>query len=107
MRSWQRPYVSGIVKSPSALALGATPAGVRCLVLAEAVRLAGLGAVIGVSGAAATGRLLRGMLFEADLLDPSTTAGAALLLIVASVLAPYLPMRRAARVDAVAILRTT
>lgn len=88
------------------LALGATATGVRRLVLTETVWLAGLGAVIGVAGAAATGRLLRGMLFEIDPLDPSTTAGAALLLIVACVLASYLPMRRATRVDAAAMLRT-
>lgn len=88
------------------LALGATATGVRRFVLAETVRLAGLGAVIGVAGAAAGGRLLRGILFEIDPLDPSTTAGAALLLIVASLLASYLPMRRATRVDAVAMLRT-
>lgn len=88
------------------LALGATATDVRRLVLAETVRLAGLGVVIGVAGAAATGGLLRGMLFEVDPLDPSTTAAAALLLIVASALASYLPMRRATRVDAVAMLRT-
>jgi putative ABC transport system permease protein len=89
------------------LTLGATATGVRRLVLAETVRLAGLGAVIGVAGVAATTRLLRGMLFEVDPLDPSTTASAALLLIGASVLASYLPMRRATRVDAVAMLRSS
>jgi len=46
------------------------------------------------------------MLYDVDPLDPSTTAGAALLLIVASVLASYLPMRRATNVDAAAALRT-
>jgi putative ABC transport system permease protein len=88
------------------LSLGATAGVVRRLVLAESVRLAGLGAVIGVAAAAATTRLLRGMLFEVDPLDPWTTAGAALLLIGASALASYLPMRRATQVDAMAILRT-
>lgn len=88
------------------LALGATATSVRRLVLGETVRLAGLGAAIGVAGAAATTRLLRGMLFEVDPLDPSTTTGAALLLIGVSALASYLPMRRATRVDAVTMLRT-
>lgn len=88
------------------LALGAGPSRVRCFVLAETVRLAGLGAVIGTAGAAATTPLLRGMLFEVDPLDPSTTIGAALLLVAASALASYLPVRRATRVDAVAMLRT-
>jgi putative ABC transport system permease protein len=88
------------------LALGATASGVRRFVLAEAVRLAGLGAAIGLAGAMLNTRLLRGMLFEVDPLDPFTIAGAALLLIGVSALASYLPARRATRVDAVAMLRS-
>jgi predicted permease len=89
------------------LALGATAGGVRRFVLAETVRLASLGALIGVAAAAAASRLLRGMLFEVDPLDPWATIGAALLLIAASALASYLPMRRATRIDAVAMLRAS
>jgi putative ABC transport system permease protein len=88
------------------LALGATAGGVRRLVLAETARLAGVGAVIGVVGAASTTRVLRGMLFEVDPIDPLTTAAAAVLLCGAAVLAAYVPTRRATRVDAVATLRS-
>ena len=88
------------------LALGATATSVRRFVLSEALRLAGLGAVIGLAGAAIATRLLRGMLFEVHPLDPSTILGAALLLIAASALASYLPVRRATRVDAMAMLRS-
>jgi predicted permease len=88
------------------LALGATTGAVGHFVLAEAVRLAGVGAVIGVASALAATRLLHGMLFEVDPLDPSTLIGAALLLIVASALASYLPVRRATRVDAAIVLRS-
>jgi len=88
------------------LALGATASGVRRLVLTEAVRLAGLGAVIGLAGAMASTRLLRGMLFEVDPLDPFAIAGAALLLVGVSALASYLPARRATRIDATAMLRS-
>jgi putative ABC transport system permease protein len=88
------------------MALGATATSVRRFVLAEAVRLAGLGAVIGLAGAASTTRLLRGMLFDVHPLDPSTIVGAAVLLIVASALASYIPVRRATRVDAMAMLRS-
>jgi predicted permease len=87
------------------LALGATAASVRHFVLDEAVRLAGLGAVIGLAGAAAVMPLLRSMLFEVEPLDPSTLIGAAFLLIAASAFATYWPVRRATRVDAMAILR--
>jgi predicted permease len=88
------------------LALGATASRVRGFVLAEAVRLAGLGVVIGLAGAMLSTRLLRGMLFEVDPLDPFAIAGAALLLIGVSALASYLPSRRATRIDASAMLRS-
>jgi putative ABC transport system permease protein len=85
--------------------LGATAAAVRRLVLSEALGLAGVGAVVGLAGAAAATRLVRGMLFEIDPLDPPVLLGAAGLLIAASLVASYLPLRRATRVDAVAMLR--
>ena len=88
------------------LALGATAAAVRGFVLAEALWLAGLGAAIGLTGTAAATRLLSGMLFEVRPLDPSTLVGTALLLIAASALASYLPVRQATRVDATAMLRS-
>ena len=88
------------------LALGATAAAVRRLVLAEALWLAGLGAAIGLAGAAGTTRLLRGMLFETRPLDSLTILGAAVLLVAASALASYVPVRRATRVDATAMLRS-
>ena len=88
------------------LALGATAASVRQFVLAEALWLAGLGAVIGLVGAVGTTRFLRAMLFEVHPLDPSTIVGAALLLIGASALASYVPVRHATGVDATAVLRS-
>jgi putative ABC transport system permease protein len=88
------------------LALGATATAVRGFVLAEALWLAGLGAVIGLAGAAAATRLLSGMLFEVHPLDPSILVGSALLLIAASALASYVPVRQATGVDATAVLRS-
>jgi putative ABC transport system permease protein len=87
------------------IAVGATAANVRRLVLGEAVWLAALGAAIGLAGAAGTTRVLRGMLYQVDTLDPATLFGAALALVAASALASYVPMRRAVRLDAVAMLR--
>jgi putative ABC transport system permease protein len=88
------------------LALGATAAAVRGFVLAEALWLAGLGAAIGLAGAAGATRFLRGMLFEVDPLDPSSIVGAALLLIAASALASYVPVRQATGINATAMLRS-
>jgi putative ABC transport system permease protein len=87
------------------VALGATPMRVRRLVVGEALWLAGVGASIGLVGATAATRIVRGMLFEIRALDPPTLVGAALLLILASGAASYWPVRRATRVDAVAMLR--
>lgn len=87
------------------IALGATASEVRRLVLNEAMWLAGLGAAIGLAGALGASRLVRGLLFEASPLDPSTLVGAALLLVLTSALACYLPVRRATRIDAVTMLR--
>ena len=50
--------------------------------------------------------MLRSMLFEVDALDLPTLIGAALLLVAAAAFASYLPVRRATRVDAVAMLRS-
>jgi putative ABC transport system permease protein len=85
--------------------LGATAANVRGLVLGEALWLAGVGAVLGLAGAAAATRVVRGMLFEVDPLDPAVLVCAAILLVAASLIASYLPVRRATRLDAVAMLR--
>ena len=88
------------------LALGATGANVRRLVLAEAGRLAGFGALLGAAGAVAGTRLLRGLLFEVQPMDPLTIGGAAVLLIAVAALAAYAPMRRAVRADLVGVLRS-
>jgi ABC-type antimicrobial peptide transport system permease subunit len=87
------------------LAVGATAGQIRRFVLAEAVRLAGLGAALGVAGAVAANPLLRGLLFGVDPLDAPTILGAALLLVGAAALASCVPVRRATRVDAIALLR--
>jgi putative ABC transport system permease protein len=88
------------------LALGATGANVRRLVLVEAGRLVGLGALLGVACAVAGTRFLRGLLFEVQPMDPVIIGGATVLLIAAATLAAYAPMRRAARADVVSVLRS-
>jgi predicted permease len=89
------------------VALGATEWDVRRLVLGEGLRLAGTGAAIGLAGAVAAARVLRGLLFGVDPLDPASLLGAALLLVVVSAVACYMPARRATRLDPATVLRTT
>lgn len=62
--------------------------------------------MIGLVTAAASSRLLRGLLFDVHPLDPAAMLAAALLLAGASALASYLPARRATSVDPIALLRT-
>ena len=87
------------------VALGATAADVRQLVLAEGLRLAVAGAAIGLASAIAGTRLLRGLLFDVDALDPISMLTAVLLLVGVSTLASYVPARRATRVDPMFALR--
>jgi putative ABC transport system permease protein len=69
------------------------------------LRLAGLGAAIGLVGAATASRVVRALLFEVHSLDPTSMVAAALLLVGASALSSYLPARRATRVDPAIVLR--
>jgi putative ABC transport system permease protein len=87
------------------LAMGATAADVRRLVLGEGLRLAGFGALIGIVAATAASRFLRGLLFEVEPLDPISMAAAVVLLVGVSMIAAYVPARRATRVDPIAALR--
>ena len=87
------------------LALGASARDVRRLVLGEGLRLAVGGAIAGLAMAWATTRVLKGMLFETEPLDPWTLTAAAVLLVAAALLATWLPARRAMRVDPVEVLR--
>ena len=87
------------------VALGATAADVRRLVLGEGLRLTVAGAIAGLAIALVTTRALRGLLFEVQPLDPATLLAAAVVLVATSLMASYLPARRAAQVDPVDMLR--
>jgi putative ABC transport system permease protein len=87
------------------VALGASPGNVRGLVLREIAWLTGTGAALGLAVAAMGARLLRTLLYGVDPLDAATLAGAAMVVAGASVLVSLWPLRRATRVDALAVLR--
>jgi len=88
------------------VALGATPADIRGLVVSEALRLVGTGAVTGLATAVAVNRVVQDLLFKVAPLDPVAIVTAMLLLVAVSAIASYLPVRRAARVDPIALLKT-
>ena len=87
------------------LAVGAAPWQVVALVLRSGLGLTGAGIVIGVAGALAAGRLLRGLVFGVTTSDPATLAVAAAVILAAATVASAVPARRAAAVDPAVTLR--
>ena len=87
------------------VALGASSSDVLRLVLRQALGLAALGLVIGLACAVAAARLLASMLFEVKPGDAVTYAGVAIVLGAVTLLASYIPARRAARLDPLVALR--
>jgi len=87
------------------LALGASPAHIRVLILGQGLRLLAVGLVIGLASAFAFSRVLGSFLFEVKAVDPVIYAGVSLFLAVAAILACWIPARRASRVDPMITLR--
>jgi putative ABC transport system permease protein len=87
------------------MALGASPADIRSLVVGQGTRLAGIGIAIGIAGALISSRALEALLFGVSASDPATFGLAAVFLAVAGVAAADLPARRASRIDPVVLLR--
>jgi ABC-type antimicrobial peptide transport system permease subunit len=87
------------------MALGARRGHIMRLVLGGAVRIAVLGLALGLPGAWALGRGLSGQLFEIQPGDPVVFLATSVLLIVATILAGYVPARRAATVSASLVMR--
>src|SRR5690242_9832087 len=87
------------------LALGASRGDVMSQVVGDGIRLAGVGIGLGVLIALAVTRLLTALLYGVGASDPTTFVGVVALLVVVSLVASYLPARRAARVDPMVALR--
>jgi putative ABC transport system permease protein len=87
------------------MALGAGSSDILRLVLVQGLRLAAIGVAIGMAGAFAVTRLMRTLLFEVGATDPLTFIGIALLLAVVTLLACYIPARRAMKTDPMIALR--
>jgi predicted permease len=87
------------------LALGAQPSELRKMFLRYGLTLAGGGVAIGLAAAAGLMRLMKSLLFGISPLDPITYVAVPAILVVAAVLASYLPARRASAVDPVEALK--
>jgi putative ABC transport system permease protein len=87
------------------MALGADRRIVLGAVLKAAIGMAALGIALGAATAFAATRVMRELLFGVSATDPLTFGAVALLLFVVTLLASYMPARRATRVDPIVALR--
>ena len=87
------------------IALGAPSAQVVGMVVRQGMVVAAVGLVVGLAAAVGTTRLLGSLLYGVSPLDAATFGGAAAALLVATLLANWIPARRAATADPLAVLR--
>jgi putative ABC transport system permease protein len=87
------------------MALGAHRRGVIRLVVGHGMKLALAGVTLGLAGALALTRLMSSLLFDMSPTDPLTFAAVSLILAAVSLVATYVPARRASRVDPMLALR--
>ena len=87
------------------LALGASPATVQWRVVQQTMRLAACGLILGVSGTIAASRLLQSLLYGVSANDGITYVVALGTVLACTVVAGYIPARRASRIDPMIALR--
>jgi predicted lysophospholipase L1 biosynthesis ABC-type transport system permease subunit len=87
------------------MALGARPASVLRMVLAESFAMVLAGVVCGIAGTLVSGRWTAAHLFGVAPYDAASIAGATLVLLVVALAAAMIPARRAARLDPMEALR--
>jgi putative ABC transport system permease protein len=88
------------------MALGASRTAVLRMMLGRAVILAILGAALGLAGALGANRFLETMLFDVKPLDVPVYLAVVVLVGVVTVLASYVPARRAALLNPIELLKT-
>jgi predicted permease len=87
------------------MALGANPRQVRRMIVFQGMQLNFVGLILGVICSLALTRLMKSMLFGVKPWDPATIIVVVILLSLVTLLAAYLPARRASRVDPIVALR--
>jgi putative ABC transport system permease protein len=86
-------------------ALGADQGTMKRMFVSEALLLAAAGVVLGAIGAITLTRFIASHLYGISPIDPTTYVAVSLMLLMAAMLASYVPARRAARVSPLVALR--
>ena len=86
------------------MALGATPRSIARLILGRTLQLAGIGIVVGVVGAHLANHLMSGLMFGVSPGSPALLALVSAILLFTTLVASWLPGRRAAGIDALSAL---
>jgi ABC-type antimicrobial peptide transport system permease subunit len=87
------------------MALGASAGRTVSMVIGETLGTSTIAIACGLAGALAIGRAMASMLYGVTAMDGAAALAAAAVLLVTSLVAAWLPARRAARVDPIAALR--
>jgi ABC-type antimicrobial peptide transport system permease subunit len=76
------------------------------IIMRSSMAVTALGTALGLAGAVASGRLLRGMVHGVDPTDPVSLGLAASVLMAAAAVAAYVPARRVTGVDPLKAIRS-
>jgi ABC-type antimicrobial peptide transport system permease subunit len=87
------------------VALGAQTTSVLGMVVGDSMRPVAWGALLGIAGALAVSRVLRGLVYGVGVTDPVSFGAAAGTLAVVALVASWIPARRASKVDPIVALR--
>lgn len=87
------------------MALGAAPGQLKSFVVLNGLKTASIGLLAGLAGGAALAVLLRALLYGVAPLEPDVMAGVSVLLLTVTLVANYIPARRATRIDPMEALK--
>jgi ABC-type antimicrobial peptide transport system permease subunit len=87
------------------IALGATPNSILGITLKQGVRLVAIGLIVGIAGATALSRVLKGLLLLESATDAMTFAIVSTVLAIVAFVACYIPARRTLKIGPMNALR--
>ena len=87
------------------MALGARPRQITTMIVRRGIRLALIGLAAGLAGSLALARMISGLLYGVSAFDLINLLTVSVVLMGTTVLASYLPARRATKVEPVTALR--